>query len=94
MITSIVAILFLATFIEGFVEYIFSPLPVAKPYLMYVALFFGIVFCVAYKVDVPSMVGLTTTYGWVNWVFSGLIIGRGSNYVNDVLQKFKGQPNL
>lgn len=89
MITGLVAILFLASFVEGFVEYCFGKSEVMKPYLMYVALAFGVVLCVAYKVDIPSMLGLVASHGWVNWVVSGLIVGRGSNYVNDIFTTIK-----
>lgn len=82
---AIASILFLATFIEGFVQYLFSKDGVAQPYLKYIALVFGVVLAVAYKVDIPSMLGLVTDYGIVNYILSGVIIGRGSNYVNDVV---------
>ena len=89
MITSILGIVFLATFVEGFVEYLFGKVTSAQQYLMYIALVLGVALSVAYKVDIPSALGLVTNYGWVNWVFSGLIIGRGSNYVNDVIAFIK-----
>jgi len=85
MLSGILGIVFLATFVEGFVEYLFANVETAKPYLMYIALALGVALSVAYQIDIPSTLGLTTNYGWVNWVFSGLIIGRGSNYVNDVV---------
>jgi hypothetical protein len=84
----IYAILFLAVLIEGTLTYLFkasegsidaSP----KPWLKYVALVFGVVLAVLYKVDIPAMVGLMSPVAYVGYVVSGVIIGRGSNVVND-----------
>ena len=83
------SIFFLATFIEGLVQYLFATEGVSKPYLKYVALAFGVGLAIAYKIDIPSMLGIVTSYGYVNYAISGIIIGRGSNYVNDILKSFK-----
>lgn len=90
-VTVIAAILFLATFTEGLTEYIFAGVEAAQPYLKYVALVFGVVLAVAYHIDIPAMLGLTASFGFVNFVVSGLIIGRGSNYVNDVITGIRGK---
>ncbi len=83
------AILFLATFVEGTTEYLFGAYTKAQPYLAYIALFIGVLCSVAYKVDILAYLGLTTTIPYVGSIISGLIIGRGSNYINDIISKFQ-----
>lgn len=81
------ALLFLAVLVEGLVEYLFANGKL-EAYLHYIALALGIVLAVAYKVDILSdLFGLTTTIPFVGSVVSGVIIGRGSNYVNDIISK-------
>jgi len=87
---SILAILFLATFVEGLVQFI-SNEDEHQPWLRYVALAIGVVVAVAFRVDIPAMVGLAADYGVINYIVSGLILGRGSNYVNDVLSNIRGE---
>ncbi len=82
------SIIFLATFTEGLIEYIAGKAKKSRPYIKYVALAIGVALAIAYKVDIPGMVGLTTPYLLANYIVSGIIIGRGSNYVHDVLSTF------
>lgn len=82
------SIIFLATFTEGLIKYIAGDSKKSRPYMKYVALAVGMVVAVAYQVDIPGMVGLTTPYLLANYIVSGIIIGRGSNYVHDILSTF------
>lgn len=90
-------ILFLTTFIEGLITYVFGPSQVNgesgekkdRSYIKYVSLALGIALAIAYKIDIPAMVGIVSSYSFVGFVVSGLVIGRGSNYVNDVLGSLK-----
>jgi len=79
----ILAIIFLATFIEGMITYLFGE-GEGRSYIRYIALALGVVVAVAYQIDIPAMVGLPSSVA--GFVISGLVIGRGSNYVNDVLK--------
>jgi len=85
-----VGILLLAALVEGFVQYTFGDSERARPYLKYVAGLLGIAAAIVYKVDIPSMFGLATDYGIANYIVSGIIIGRGSNYVNDIIGSIRG----
>ncbi len=86
----ILGILFLATLLEGFIAYLFGEGQGEKRnYLKYVALVFGTIMAVSYKIDIPAMVGLTSPYPFVSFILSGLVIGRGSNYVNDLIGSFR-----
>jgi hydrogenase/urease accessory protein HupE len=84
---SIIGILLLATLIEGTITYIWgesSDTP--RPALRYISLALGIVVAVAYKIDIPAIVGLASEYSVVGYIVSGLIIGRGANYINDIFK--------
>lgn len=86
---AIVSILFLATFVEGLTEYLFAQEGKVQPWLKYIALVLGVGAAVIYRVDLPATLGLTSGFVYANYVVSGLIIGRGSNYVNDIVTTFK-----
>lgn len=92
---AIAGILLLATLIEGLITYVFgesSDSP-SRPWIRYVSLVLGVGAAVAYKVDIPAMVGLVSDYSLVGYVVSGLVIGRGANYVNDILTLIRGKAN-
>ena len=91
---------FIAT--EGTIEYIFGTLfdKIAKltSYkwaLMYLSLALGVFLAFFYQLDMVYIVaqasGATAvTASWVGLVATGVIIGRGANFVNDTWTKFKG----
>jgi hypothetical protein len=92
MIMEILGIILLAIVVEGTLTYIFgesSDNP-SRPWIRYVSLIFGVVVAIAYRVDIPALAGLASPYPFVGAIVSGLIIGRGSNYVNDILTKIRG----
>jgi hypothetical protein len=85
---------FLAT--EGLVEYLlgtlFDKVAVLSPFkwaLMYVSALVGVGLAFFYALDLPAVVfGLPASP--VGVLLTGLSIGRGSNFVNDLFSKFKG----
>lgn len=81
----------LAILIEGTITYLFgeSSEEETLPALRYVALVLGIVAASAYRLDLLSALGLTAAYPLIGWIATGLIIGRGSNYVNDFISKVR-----
>lgn len=86
---NVIGILFLATFTEGLVEYLFGKDGATQPYLKYIALAIGVVLAIAYNVDLLAMVGLHSVVPLVSYIVSGIVIGRGSNYVNDVVSTLR-----
>lgn len=90
---NLIGIVLLATMVEGLITYLFgeSPEGTTRPYLRYVSLALGVVAAVAYQVDIPAMVGLVSPLPFVSYVVSGLVIGRGSNYLNDILGLLRGK---
>lgn len=87
---NIVGILFLATFVEGLVTYLFTKEGKTQPVLKYVALAIGVVLAIAYQIDLLAMVGLFSNIPLVSYIISGIVIGRGSNYVNDAVSMLRG----
>lgn len=86
---------FMAT--EGTVEYLLgTPLdkwPAATPYkwlLMYVSLAVGIFLAFYYALDVVQLFGRAATP--VGTVLTGIIMGRGANFVSDLWAKFIPKP--
>lgn len=77
---------------EGMVEYVFGNIPKLKPFLMYIALIVGVALAAVYRVDILASLGLVSPVPWVGFVISGLIIGRGSNYVNDIVSLYREFP--
>lgn len=87
---TVAGLLFLATFVEGMIDYFAGENPTqSRPYLRYVSLAVGIALAVAYRVNIPEMLGITSSVVYVDWVVSGVIIGRGSNYLNDIIGMFR-----
>lgn len=87
MLNSFLAIFALATFVEGFVEYFVSDPGKSQPWLKYVAAAIGILVSIFYRLDLFALLGVTASYPFVGYVITGLVIGRGSNYLNDLISK-------
>ena len=85
----ITGILLLTTLIEGSVAYFCASHARLQPYLAYIALALGVLVSVAYGIDILALFGLKTIVPFLGNVISGIIIGRGSNYLNDLISKLK-----
>lgn len=91
MLITLTGILFLSTLIEGLLTYIIGKKTPGDPprgYLRYVSLALGIGLAVGYGVRIPQMLGITATAPFIDYIVSGIIIGRGSNYINDLFSHF------
>lgn len=89
---AITGIFLLATIIEGLITYLFGKSEDGaeeRAYLKYVSLVLGIGAAIAYQVDLLAMVGLVSAVPFVGYIISGLVIGRGSNYLNDIISSFR-----
>ncbi len=99
-VLAILAVIFLMSFlVEALVEYVFGvpfdKFEVLKPYkwlLMYLGLAAGVLGAFIYQFDVIHLLS-----EWLKspievhsfgMVLTGLMIGRGSNFVHDVIKKF------
>ena len=99
----VVLALVLATLVEGFVEYVFGTafdkfpkLSAYKWTLMYVSLVVGVALAFFYSIDLIALIannaGGDLAITWVGIALSGLIIGRGANYINDFVSRWFSKP--
>jgi hypothetical protein len=63
--------------------------PNKPPALRYAALGFGVILAVAYQADLLALVGLVSPWSpYVGYILTGLIIGRGSNFIHDLADRW------
>jgi len=93
----LLAILLLAALVEALVEYFVQPwlkpdeaeAPLWRSMaLRYSAALVGVGLCLAYAVDLLALVGLSGRVPFVGEVLTGLLIGRGANFVNDFIERW------
>jgi hypothetical protein len=98
-VATITGILILATLAESLVEYLVRPLvkpwgdgepppdarylEIRNMALRYVAALVGVALCILYGADLLAIVGLASPVPWAGPILTGLIIGRGANFVPD-----------
>lgn len=84
------AVMVLSIIVEAIIEYLGKPLPsTIKPYI---AAALAVVVCVAYQADVLALVGLPAAPYRIGAILTGLVIGRGSNYLADILRRIQTVP--
>lgn len=54
----------------------------------------AVLLCILYQADVLVMVGLASPYPLVGYVVTGLLIGRGSNFINDFAGRWLSAPSV
>jgi len=88
------AVLVLAALAEGLTEYFIVPLLAKRgleEYAKYVALLVGIGLCNMYRIDILlDLLDLVPFHPIAGYVLSGVIVGRGSNYLNDFVDLIRG----
>jgi hypothetical protein len=70
---------------EGIIEYLGTPIP--RRFKPYAAALLSTAACVLYNADLLAMLGYSALVPYVGAVLTGLVIGRGSNYVNDLISR-------
>lgn len=97
-LSPVIQILFLAFLAEALTEYLAAPLvkgegsrhpAAASPlYLRYIAVAVGVLLALAYRADLLAMMGLCAVTPWVGYIVTGILIGRGSNFLNDLVDRW------
>jgi hypothetical protein len=101
---SVLVIIFLLAFlVESLTEYLFGKLfdqvEKLRPYrwlLMYIAAMVGVLGCFLYNFDILALLGgylyvdggYYQTASWFGTLLTGLAVGRGSNYIHDLVSRF------
>jgi hypothetical protein len=81
-IQAIAAISTLALLIESIIEYFLPSFPLQWKWTkMYLAAILAVIVSIAYGADLPAALGLPSV-PYVGPVLTGLIIGRGSNFIS------------
>ena len=80
----------LSTLSEWLVERFFAPFEILKRSLVFIGAAVGVGLCFGFNVDILSLVGFEGSYPlWLGKVFSGVIIGSGSNVMHDLFKKLQ-----
>jgi|SRR5689334_2952687 len=89
--SQIAFILMLAVLCEALVEYAGTPIP--QRWKPYAAALVGVIVALLYGVDVFALVasqfGQSARIPYVGEVLSGILLGRGSNYINDLISRLQ-----
>ncbi len=87
---ALILIFVLAVIVEAVVQNAFADVPARwKPYI---ALVLSIVLCIAYGADVLGQLGYSANWPFVGSVLTGILISRGANVFNDIVQRIRNPP--
>ena len=60
--------------------------------LRYVSVLIGVALCILYQVDLLAYFDLVSPWPFVGWIITGLLIGRGSNFIHDFATRWLTRP--
>ena len=90
-LSPLAVVLAFATLNESLIEYLLGSVKQLRPYLPLVALATATFLTFTYQINVFSvLLGVESNNPFLDFLLSGFIISRGSNFVNDIAQKFLG----
>lgn len=76
---------------EAIIEYLFGSVKELHPYLPLLALSTGIFLAFLYQINIFSLIlNLQSGSPFLDYLLSGFIISRGSNFINDFVRKILG----
>lgn len=78
-----------AVLCEGLVEYTLANV-LSKKQLMWGTLIVGVLVAFGFNVDLTAQLGLKAIAPWVGHLATGLLLARGSNYLNDLVTRVRG----
>ena len=80
-----------ATLNESMIEYLFGSVQSLRPYLPLLALASAVFLTFTYQINIFStLLGIQSNSPFLDFLLSGFIISRGSNFMNDFVQKVLG----
>lgn len=79
-----------AILVEAIINMTLGEVPTPKWVKLVASIALGIGVCIVYKVGLIGLIGIEGGIPVVDWVFTGIIISRGSNFLNDLLTRIKG----
>jgi hypothetical protein len=94
-LVSLTLISLLAFLAEGLTEYLARPVLAflgvkdkSPMWLRYVAAIVGVGLAFAYQADLLALVGFQAVHPAIGLTLTGILIGRGSNYVHDLMDRY------
>ncbi len=80
-----------STLNESLIEYLFGSVQFLRPYLPLLALSTATFLTFTYRVNIfSSLLGVESGIPFLDYLLSGFIISRGSNFVNDFVRRVLG----
>lgn len=80
-----------STLNESIIEYLFGSVQPLRPYLPLIALATAVFLTFTYQINIFAMLlGIESGSPFLDFLLSGFVISRGSNFVNDLVQKVLG----
>ena len=89
LILSVFAIL-----VEAIINMTLGDVPTPKWVKLVASIILGISVCVVWKVGAIGLLGIEGGVPFFDYVITGIIISRGSNFVNDILTRVKGDNTM
>ena len=87
--TQFLILFVLAILVEAIINMTIGDVP-TSPWVKRVAsIILGVGVCIVYKVGFIALLGIEGGIPLVDWIFTGIIISRGSNFLNDLLTRIK-----
>ena len=55
------------------------------------SLILGIIICILAKINIFGLVGIKLSIETIAYIFTGIIVSRGANFVSDLFQRLRGK---
>lgn len=92
MLESAFLLIVLAVLCEALVEWVKDISPTISEISIKLASFaVGVILAVGADANLFNIIGVQFRFEWVGWILSGIVVSRGSNYVNDLIGRIRGE---
>ena len=88
--TQFLILFIFAILVEALVSMTLGDAPVPGWVKKVASIVLGVGVCIVYKVGLIALLGVEGGIPIVDWIATGIIISRGSNFLNDLLVRIKG----
>lgn len=88
--TQFLILFIFAILVEAIVNMTLGDAPVPGWVKKVASIVLGVGVCIVYKVGLIALLGVEGGIPVVDWIATGIIISRGSNFLNDFLTRIKG----
>ena len=90
MMTQFVIVIVFSILVEAIVELVLGDITSCPKWVKKVSsIAIGIFVCIVYKIGIIGLLGVAGGIPVVDYVLTGIMISRGSNYLSDLLGKIK-----